>query len=507
MGLSVNVLITCSIMFISVIAAESEKELNLEPFARVAFNKYVSLFSTSSVSPTNKFSFEEDFKLFVKELRSGVLFENIDNKKERNCSSLQRSTLTDSDVLCQAVTQCISPTELFNLVPNSTKSLSDAITQLCPVLLVQQRTGDCEPETVHSSRPSTAAIWGLGILFVTIISCCSLGGVILMPLMNKRLYQKFIVLFEGLAVGSLLSSAIFHLIPQSFGILENDAHHSYLWKSLIIFGGVYLFFLTERFLKFVGNAKQKRKLKKSMKSEITLSVSVSEMTTDSVATTEPPSNVSVKKIKPVDTEKTKVVANEKSTEKMNGSVGDEKALSNHHDHHIPAKEKRVIGTIAWMIIFGDGLHNFIDGLSIGAAFTSNILSGISISLAVFCEELPHELGDFAVLLSAGMTIREAVIYNFLSACTCYVGLVFGILLGDFTEGTPHIFALAGGMFLYISLVDMMGELNQAMEKVEKEGVKASLQVFLFQNIGILIGVIILFILALYSERINFTDME
>ncbi|XP_022240468.1 zinc transporter ZIP14-like [Limulus polyphemus] len=160
-----------------------------------------------------------------------------------------------------------------------------------------------------------------------------------------------------------------------------------------------------------------------------------------------------------------------------------------------------------MIIFGDGLHNFIDGLSIGAAFTSSILSGISISLAVFCEELPHELGDFAVLLSAGMTIREAVIYNFLSACTCYVGLVVGILLGDFTEGTPHIFALAGGMFLYISLVDMMGELNEAMEKVEKDGVKASLKIFLFQNIGILIGVLILFILALYSERITFDYLE
>jgi zinc transporter ZupT len=45
-----------------------------------------------------------------------------------------------------------------------------------------------------------------------------------------------------------------------------------------------------------------------------------------------------------------------------------------------------------MIIFGDGLHNFIDGLSIGAAFTESVLKGISISLAVICEEFPHELG-------------------------------------------------------------------------------------------------------------------
>ena len=45
-----------------------------------------------------------------------------------------------------------------------------------------------------------------------------------------------------------------------------------------------------------------------------------------------------------------------------------------------------------MIIFGDGLHNFIDGLSIGAAFTESVLKGVSISLAVICEEFPHELG-------------------------------------------------------------------------------------------------------------------
>jgi zinc transporter ZupT len=53
-----------------------------------------------------------------------------------------------------------------------------------------------------------------------------------------------------------------------------------------------------------------------------------------------------------------------------------------------------VAPVAWMIIFGDGLHNFIDGLSIGAAFTESVLKGISISLAVICEEFPHELGNF-----------------------------------------------------------------------------------------------------------------
>ena len=98
-------------------------------------------------------------------------------------------------------------------------------------------------------------------------------------------------------------------------------------------------------------------------------------------------------------------------------------LADQHKAGKPAKRK--IATVAWMIIFGDGIHNFIDGLSIGAAMSESVLTGVSVSLAVLCEELPHELGDFAVLLNSGMTVKEAVIYNFLSACTCYLGLVIG----------------------------------------------------------------------------------
>lgn len=56
------------------------------------------------------------------------------------------------------------------------------------------------------------------------------------------------------------------------------------------------------------------------------------------------------------------------------------------------EKKKPIATFAWMIVFGDAFHNFIDGLSIGAAFTESVLAGVSVSVAVICEELPHELG-------------------------------------------------------------------------------------------------------------------
>lgn len=67
--------------------------------------------------------------------------------------------------------------------------------------------------------------------------------------------------------------------------------------------------------------------------------------------------------------------------------------SHSHEHMVHFKSgDSPIATVAWMIIFGDGFHNFIDGLSLGAAFNESIPTGMSISLAVLCEELPHELG-------------------------------------------------------------------------------------------------------------------
>jgi hypothetical protein len=131
-----------------------------------------------------------------------------------------------------------------------------------------------------------------------------------------------------------------------------------------------------------------------------------------------------------------------------------------------------IAPVAWMIIFGDGLHNFIDGLSIGAAFTESIAKGVSICLAVICEEFPHELGDFAILINAGMSYPVALLFNFLSACACFVGLAVGITLGENLKANEWIYAVAGGMFLYIALCDMIPELNEMGDEIERDYIAA-----------------------------------
>lgn len=131
----------------------------------------------------------------------------------------------------------------------------------------------------------------------------------------------------------------------------------------------------------------------------------------------------------------------------------------HHGHthmhgHVHAPPGS-LSAVAWMVIMGDGLHNFTDGLTIGAAFANNIAGGFSTAIAVFCHELPHELGDFAVLLKAGMSARDAVYYNLLSSILSFIGVMIGIVIGHQPEASGWIFAVAAGLFLYIALVDMV----------------------------------------------------
>ncbi|KAA3675144.1 uncharacterized protein DEA37_0011775 [Paragonimus westermani] len=110
--------------------------------------------------------------------------------------------------------------------------------------------------------------------------------------------------------------------------------------------------------------------------------------------------------------------------------------------------------VVWMIVIGDGVHNFMDGLSIGAGFVNDLRLGLSVALAVLCEELPHELGDIAILLQSGMSTSLAVLFNFGSACTAYLGFFLGVFLGELPQSAMYIFAITSGFFLYISLADM-----------------------------------------------------
>ncbi|KAM9548570.1 zinc transporter ZIP10 isoform 4-T8 [Guaruba guarouba] len=198
------------------------------------------------------------------------------------------------------------------------------------------------------------------------------------------------------------------------------------------------------------------------------------------------------------------------------SHGEDKMIARKHSHHRHHKHSHHshghchsgkdlkdtgIANIAWMVIMGDGIHNFSDGLAIGAAFSAGLTGGISTSIAVFCHELPHELGDFAVLLKAGMTVKQAIVYNLLSAMMAYIGMLIGTAVGQYANNiTLWIFAITAGMFLYVALVDMLPEMLHGDGDNEEHGYCPVGQ-FILQNLGLLLGFAIMLVIALYEDKI------
>lgn len=147
-----------------------------------------------------------------------------------------------------------------------------------------------------------------------------------------------------------------------------------------------------------------------------------------------------------------------------------------HWHHCHEKECDV-HEYSYLILFGDGIHNFIDGLVIAAAFMADIHLGIVTSFLIIAHEIPQEMGDFGVLLHGGMSKRKALFYNFLSQLTCVLGGVVGYLIP--VEGFKTIMLpFAAGGFLYIAASDLVPELHKEAD------VKKSMISFLFFLIGV-----------------------
>ena len=124
----------------------------------------------------------------------------------------------------------------------------------------------------------------------------------------------------------------------------------------------------------------------------------------------------------------------------------------HHDtpHHI-----------GMMNLFGDGLHNFIDGLVIAGSYLVSIPVGIAATVAVIFHEVPQELADFGVLLYAGFSKWKALFYNFLSAAAAIIGAIIGLALGSSSEYFIQlIIPFAAGGFIYIAGVNLIPELHK-----------------------------------------------
>lgn len=133
--------------------------------------------------------------------------------------------------------------------------------------------------------------------------------------------------------------------------------------------------------------------------------------------------------------------------------------------HIP-EEAHVHKAHPFAIInlFGDAVHNFLDGMVIAAAYLVSFEVGLATTVAVILHEIPQEIGDFGVLLHGGFTVSRALLFNLVTAATSILGAGIVLYLGsEFQASMTWLVPFAAGNFIYIAAADLIPELHKEVK--------------------------------------------
>uniref|UniRef100_A0A182QJL7 Zinc transporter n=1 Tax=Anopheles farauti TaxID=69004 RepID=A0A182QJL7_9DIPT len=389
----------------------------------------------------------------------------------------------------------INPDARIEITPSEFKDL-------CPAFLVQLDQRACSQKLQKESNPhrekkTFSQAWIYATACVLVISLCGLVGVAMVPLAKSIAYDDILRFLIALGVGTLCGDALMHLLPHA--LLPHDDHHHHehheaehehghdhsaetraMWLCLCAFGTAFFMYSLEMILPLFREGDGHHH--------------------GHSHTHAPSSN----RVEPQHANQQNAANNHQ----------------HHHHHHrgddieldvadgVKDKEaktmlqkktpRKPMAAVAFMVILGDGLHNITDGLAIGAAFAVDPVTGLATSFAILCHELPHELGDFALLLQTGVSIRRAIFLNIVSSILSFVGMALGLLLTGLHESVVSwIYAGTAGTFLYIALSDLVPEMRNDVAKSNQK-----LKVILIQLTGLTLGAVIMLLIALNEEDLQ-----
>ena len=225
----------------------------------------------------------------------------------------------------------------------------------------------------------------LAFVSVTAVSAVSLAGLLTLSMSETRV-RRLAMVFVSFAVGALLGDTFIHLVPEIFAEARGtDA----LRASLLILGGILLFFVVEKLLRH------------------------------------------------------------------------QHGLLHRHHHETPEHATTDRPELAGINILGDAIHNYIDGLLIGASWLAGPALGITTTIAVLLHEIPQEFGDFGILIHSGLTVRRATLLNVASAFVAIAGTATAVLAGAVAQErvTALLIPITAGGFVYIAAADLIPELQ------------------------------------------------
>ncbi|XP_065665914.1 metal cation symporter ZIP14 isoform X4 [Hydra vulgaris] len=466
---------------------------------------------------------KENFVNLLKKLNIGFSSAPNEVAKRKKRSVSKDNLLRKRRNVDQAFDKCYAARdlfEIFNVVDNSTIDY-DKFKDICSAIVQQIDSGYCspipEPEPVSEKNNGGWKPWIATIVGVTVVNLFSFLGLICSPLNNKWWFPSFLLFIISMGVGVLSGDGILHMLPEMLDL--HDDHHgkfsadSKLWKFCLILFGIYIFFAFEIIMQACGTGHShshgggstNNDSQRTRNGELETSTSETECGEELTQ-----SDYTLPNLKYCNNSAVSLSHKESSnssvrssTDKISKNVSEVSLTHNEESgvafklskKSLPIKEFK---SIVWMIFVGDGIHNFMDGVALGAAFSDplGITGGISTSIAILLHEIPHELSDFAILITAGLSIKQALAMHFISSITAYGGGFLGVSLGTDWNAAPWIFSITAGLFLYVSLVDMLPQI------LHNELFKSRpLSTAILALIGMLFGFGIMFCLAAFEESI------
>lgn len=324
-----------------------------------------------------------------------------------------------------------------------------------------------------SSKPekaqqmSTQDLWLYAMSSTLLISAAPFLILFFVPLDNTDTEQPLLKILLAFASGGLLGDAFLHLIPHAtMSLDEEDTHHSHshsheddehghdMSVGLWVLAGIITFLIVEKSVRIIKGAH----------SHVHLHKKIEDSKTD-----------------------------EKNTEKAGGDSTNETAEqeSTPEDENTSPEHKE-IKVAGYLNLAADFSHNFTDGLAIGSSYLAGNTVGLVTTITILLHEVPHEIGDFAILLQSGVSRRNAMLLQLTTALGAVAGTALSLLTQSATGGlaTSWILPFTAGGFIYIALVSVIPEL------LDEE--KPSLVQTVLQVAALLGGVYMMVLIADYE---------
>uniref|UniRef100_A0A5F9CYC6 Solute carrier family 39 member 5 n=1 Tax=Oryctolagus cuniculus TaxID=9986 RepID=A0A5F9CYC6_RABIT len=297
----------------------------------------------------------------------------------------------------------------------------------------------CSPGLTQALALPALLHSGLAVLLLSLPAPLSL---LLLRLLGPRLLRPLLGFLGALAVGTLCGDALLHLLPHARGGWHTGAGgrpEEDLGPGLSVLGGLLLLFVLENMLGILRHRGLKTRCCRPRRRDVR-------------APHLDPEDGCGRALQPLQAAPEPGAQGQRERDSQPSAA----PAPIGHQGHSHGCQGGSGASITWMVLLGDGLHNLTDGLAIGAAFSDGFSSGLSTTLAVFCHELPHELGDFAMLLRAGLSFRRLLLLSLVSGALGLGGAALGVglSLGP-VPLTPWVFGVTAGVFLYVALVDMV----------------------------------------------------